>query len=610
MGQQFMLWLGAGVVTAGVSGAMFAGAGVAAADTESASDSGGPSSSESAQSNGSKADSPSSGLGAKQRRGAQSDSGSNSGGASSESAEPSESKGNSGTSRSVKKQRPVSRPGSRSNDDAADESTATTKDTAGEMAPDHPSSPSGENTTEPSADLPVPPPADDEAGAVDRTATARSDIRARVADAIGVVDSAAPQTPAEPVKAQLEPETVVASSTISPATATQTTPAPSGAVVKAAAVPQLPSVINLIGSAVFNLFGAAERLVAGPPVLPPGSTVTVRSSTLEIGDGQVVPADWYYPATDEPPTRLIYLQHGFLATGPMYSYTAAYLAESTNSIVVTPSLTSNPFAADAVWLGGDGMQRAVADLFVGDREALTRSAVEAGYAKKYGLDPAEAALPQQFALVGHSLGGGLVSGVAGYTVDNGAAANLVGVILLDGVPTGDVLPNALAKLDAYEQSDGGRYIPVRVIGAPTNFFNSSSNANQALSEARPDRYNGVVLVDGAHMDAMQGGNPVIQLAAYLVAGFPQKESPPAVQDLAGSWINDWFEGRTDVGDDLVPGSTLDITTEKGTARATVIGEPPATSSSSARVDFEPVAASAVVSPRTTSLAGYWLDLVA
>ena len=91
MGQQFMLWLGAGVVTAGVSGAMFAGAGVAAADTESASDSGGPSSSESAQSNGSKADSPGSGLGAKQRRGAQSDSGSNSGGASSESAEPSES---------------------------------------------------------------------------------------------------------------------------------------------------------------------------------------------------------------------------------------------------------------------------------------------------------------------------------------------------------------------------------------------------------------------------------------------------------------------------------------------------------------------------------------
>ena len=52
--------------------------------------------------------------------------------------------------------------------------------------------------------------------------------------------------------------------------------------------------------------------------------------------------------------------------------------------------------------------------------------------------------------------------------------------------------------------------------------------------------------------------------------------------------NDWFEGRTDVGDDdLVPGSTIDITTPKGTARAIVIGEAPA-----------------------TSLAGYWPDIVA
>ena len=258
---------------------------------------------------------------------------------------------------------------------------------------------------------------------------------------VGVIDAAGPQTPAAPAKARLEPTAVageiVHDETTVPgvsAVATRATPAPSGAAVKASATaPPLPSVINLVGSAVFNLFGAATRLVEGPPVLPPGSTVTVRSSTLEIGNGKVVPADWYYPDTEQPPTRLIHLQHGFLASGPMYSYTAAYLAEGTNRIVVAPSLTSNPFAEDAFWLGGDGMHRAVADLFVGDREALTRSAV-----------------------------------------------------------------------------------------------------------------------------------------------------------AAISWINDWFEGRTDVGDDdLVPGSTIDITTPKGTARAIVIGEAPA-----------------------TSLAGYWPDLVA
>jgi hypothetical protein len=39
------------------------------------------------------------------------------------------------------------------------------------------------------------------------------------------------------------------------------------------------------------------------------------------------------------------------ASGPMYSYAAATLAEQTNSIVVAPSLTSNVFDPDAAWLG-------------------------------------------------------------------------------------------------------------------------------------------------------------------------------------------------------------------------------------------------------------------
>jgi hypothetical protein len=41
MVDRFLLWLGAGVVTAGMSPAMLTGAGFAAADTEPASDAGG-----------------------------------------------------------------------------------------------------------------------------------------------------------------------------------------------------------------------------------------------------------------------------------------------------------------------------------------------------------------------------------------------------------------------------------------------------------------------------------------------------------------------------------------------------------------------------------------
>jgi pimeloyl-ACP methyl ester carboxylesterase len=345
-----------------------------------------------------------------------------------------------------------------------------------------------------------------------------------------------------------------------------------------AAAPRLPSLLEVVGSAIFEAIGAVTRFAAGPPVLPPGSTVTVRSSTLEIAPGHTVPADWYYPAGNDPPQRIILLQHGFLAAGPMYSYTAAYLAEHTNSVVVAPSLSSNPFAVGGFWLGGDPMYRAVAGLFLGDRTALTASAIAAGYADRYG---AGVALPDEFVLAGHSLGGGLASGVAGYYAEaveeSGADNDLAGVVLLDAVPPKGVLPGALAKLDGL---DG--YVPVLELGAPWNFWNSTSDVNSDLTTARPGMFNGVVLKGGVHMDSMQGGNWLIQTAAYLAAGFPKPQNQAAAQLIAAGWINDMFEGRIDAatgscsGDDCQgvygdPGTTLVVDTDKGAASGVAIG---------------------------------------
>ncbi|WP_237571886.1 alpha/beta hydrolase [Mycolicibacterium lacusdiani] len=392
-------------------------------------------------------------------------------------------------------------------------------------------------------------------------------------------DTDAPATPAQPT---VEVTPIAAQSV------TDSAPAPAARVtqsITAVKPPSPPSLLDVVGSViasvvvnlgslVINTLQALEALVQGPPVLPPGSTVTVRSSTIELNTGQRVAANWYYPEGDVPPTRMILLQHGFLAQGPMYSYTAANLASRTNSIVVTPTLPSNMFAGDDAWLGGSGMASAIADLFVGDRAALTQSAIAAGYATRYGLNPETAALPTKFAMAGHSLGGHLVAGAAGFLAENGAARDLVGVITLDGVPLGTTMPDALVKLDAYELASG-HYVPIREIGAPANYLNASSNVKQALSAARPDRFNGVVLKGGVHMDSMQGGNPLIQFAAFVAAGFPQPQNPAAVQELAVSWLDDWFEGRTDVGDDLTPGATIIIPTPKGTARGAVIGTAPA-----------------------------------
>jgi acetyl esterase/lipase len=324
------------------------------------------------------------------------------------------------------------------------------------------------------------------------------------------------------------------------------------------------SIVNGIGSLAFNSLQALEALVTGPPVLPPNSTVTVRSSTILLSTGQRVKANWYYPDGDEVPDKLIVLQHGFFALGPMYSHTAADLAASTGAIVVTPTISSNPFAGDDNWINGEGLASAIADLFVGERTALNDSARAAGFVTRYGVD---AELPEKFALAGHSAGAGLVVGVAGYLVDKNAADDLVGVITLDGVPLGSAAAVALGKLQTYEQSVGGRYIPIREIGAPSNAFNSISTLRAELNEARPGRFNGVVLNGGVHMDSMRGGNPVIQFAAYLIAGFPQSKNQAAVSLLATTWFNDWFNDDTDNGDLLTPGSTIPI----GAAQGVVIG---------------------------------------
>ena len=248
--------------------------------------------------------------------------------------------------------------------------------------------------------------------------------------------------------------------------------------------------IRVIGTFFFSALSAAEKLFVGPPVLPPGSTVTVSQSPLEIGDVTVT-ADWYFPAGPDPPTGVIYLQHGFFATAPMYSYTAAILAEQTHSIVVAPTLSSNFLAADGNWLGGTQLQRAAADLFVDDRAALTASAsAAAGH---------PVTLPQKFVLVGHSLGGGFVTAMAGFTADNGASDDLAGVVLLDPVGLKDAIPIAMAKLP----DD----LPVLMISSPPYFWNSFGIASTELVGARPGQFVGVQLVGGRHIDAMQGGNP-------------------------------------------------------------------------------------------------------
>jgi hypothetical protein len=543
--------MGAGAIAAGVSAALIAGADVASADTGSGSDT---------------------------------------------------SKSSASTSSSDKSARPTAR---RANS-SADDSTGTAKadkvskaDRRGQVArtTDRQDSTAAASATKP--EVSTTPAAVVEAAVRPTPAVAGAAAETESTDPGPVTVSTKEGQPAAPA-ASLTPKLAgLSAKTIEPQLKTAAL-----AATATAAAPQLPVLPGFIQSVIFDIIGVAVTFVAGPPVTPPGSTVTVRTSTLELAEGHTVPADWYYPDGDEPPQRMILLQHGFLGVGAMYSYTASFLAESTNSIVVVPTLSSNRYVQDGFWLGDDQVYRATANLFLGNRDALTTSALAAGYAQKYG---AGVPLPDTFVLVGHSLGGGVVSGAAGYYADaiksSGAANHLAGVVLLDAAPPGDVLPDALDKLDGL-----GTYIPVIELGAPKETI---SKVDVALNGHRPGIFNGVILTNGMHLDAMQGGTPLISLISHLYQGFPTAQNQAAAQTLIAGWTNDIFAGRIDPSTGTCEGAgctgiyaglgqTIPLITKDGPTSAAVIGAPV--------TQFEPVPATALVAARPPIRSGFLLRI--
>jgi len=291
---------------------------------------------------------------------------------------------------------------------------------------------------------------------------------------------------------------------------------------------------------------ASVASAAADPLLPgAGNGVTgvqVGHATLSIpvGIGYEAPADWYFPTQADGTVQargVIWLQHALGTTGGAYSELASQLARQTNSIVVAPTLPSIPPSNSGGWsLPGDPMQAAVASLFVGDRLALNAAARAAGYVGQGG------ALPDAFVLAGHSAGGGFATSVGALTVDNGAASNLLGVIMYDGVSTGAFdgsggFAKELAEL-------GTRDIPIYQIAAPAQLWNAYGATTNALMAALPGQFNGVVLVGGSHVDAMLGGDPRVDFVAQRVTKVSLPGNAAAIPALSAGWINDLYVGAT------------------------------------------------------------------
>ena len=272
--------------------------------------------------------------------------------------------------------------------------------------------------------------------------------------------------------------------------------------------------------------------------------VQVGQSTLEIPGafiGKTVPADWYFPTQADGSVKaqgLIWLQHGFGAAGPFYSKLATDLAQKTNSIVVAPTLSSIPFTFSGGWLNGEVTQQAAADALLDpNRTALVNSALAAGYTGDINE------LKGSFILAGHSAGGGFSSAVGADYINEGSDAqdaNLLGVVMFDGVSNGTFDGSFTQQVGSL--TDAGK--PLYQIAAPAQIWNVFGATTNQLLAARPDLFDGAVLVDGSHVDSMLGVNPFLDVVLQLVAGRVPAGNTAATYTLSTGWINDFYSGAT------------------------------------------------------------------
>ena len=280
---------------------------------------------------------------------------------------------------------------------------------------------------------------------------------------------------------------------------------------------------------------ATSEAAAAPAQAIPAGVTGVKTGqaalTIPVGDkGYKTRASWYLPTQSDgsvSATGVIWLQHGFLGNRSSMSKLAQTLSLQTNSIVVTPFISSFPLRCSSCWINGVPMQQAVASMFLGERNSLTSSAVLAGYS---------GVLPEDFVMSGQSAGGGFATAVGGYYVDDAPGSDaLRGVVMFDGFAFDGVVPSALQKLD-------DPFVPVYQVAAPPQPFNSGGSTTQELVAARPGQFVGVTLAGGSHADSLIGGNAIFDFFAQLVTGISPRGNTQAVYTLATGWINDLYQG--------------------------------------------------------------------
>ena len=227
--------------------------------------------------------------------------------------------------------------------------------------------------------------------------------------------------------------------------------------------------------------------IVGTTVIQNKTGLRLPLTGFYLAQKAVATADWYFPTQSNAQVAangVIWLQRADLHKASSFAALAKELARQTNSIVVAPKFRSLDTPGPSV--SGENLGVGVAQLFVGDRLALNRSATAAGY---------QGPLPQQFLLAGLGKGGGFATSVGGYAVDNGDAVGLLGVVMVDGFADADQFKASVAKLDSLG-------IPTYQIADPPSASNAWGRTTDLLAQLHPGQFVGIETPLGAHAAAI------------------------------------------------------------------------------------------------------------
>ncbi|GAB89057.1 alpha/beta hydrolase [Gordonia rhizosphera] len=284
----------------------------------------------------------------------------------------------------------------------------------------------------------------------------------------------------------------------------------------------------------------APAYAAAQPTSAAGRSVSADTyiTTTCAGQPMRVPVTWYLP--NREPTGLVWLQHGFSRTAKNLGQLAGSLSDD-GLLVAATTLRSINLSGCAVALNSvdnTAFVKGLATAFGAHStpgSPVFRSLERAAKHTRSGT----VVMPQKMVFAGHSAGGEVALTAANQLrmADPGGYHILAGLMLFD--PVNSFFGN---NFQAATVDLGAARLPIRVIASQPSMSNIAGLGVWWLEQGTRQKFLGVRLTTGIHIDVEGDTTDLIGEASELAV--PRPRNGRVLRRLSGQWISDMLTGDT------------------------------------------------------------------